>query len=253
MITKNELKYYSNLKQKKYRTEGKKFIAEGLKQTEEGIKSNWDCEIILVTHEFLSDHRDLVDQLALDKKRIEVISGQEFNKISDTKAPQGILSVFKMQDTSVRSSSHIIVALEGINDPGNVGTIIRTCDWFGFSDILLAPECADVYNPKVVRSSMGSLFHVKANIIDDFYQTLTTLKGEGYKIAVADLDGIPLLEYVPDQKIVIVFCSESHGPSDRLLEVVSEKITIPGYGDAESLNVASAAAVILSHFAFKRT
>ena len=140
----------------------------------------------------------------------------------------------------------MIVALENISDPGNLGTIIRNCDWFGVNNILLSKECAEIYNQKVIRASMGSLFHLSIIEENDLINSLKDLKTKNYDIVTADLDGENLYKFKRGKDIAIVFCNEANGPSKELLKISNRKITIPQKGKAESLNVASASAVILS-------
>ncbi|HEX2982541.1 MAG TPA: RNA methyltransferase substrate-binding domain-containing protein, partial [Ignavibacteriales bacterium] len=129
MLTKNEIKYYSSLLQKKYRKEENKFIAEGKRLVEDGLLSGARAELAAVTHEFAESGDPLLK--AIDKKRVrlEILSTQEFKKLSDVEHPQGIAAVFSVPESKPLSSSNIYVALENISDPGNLGTIFRTCDW----------------------------------------------------------------------------------------------------------------------------
>lgn len=248
MITKNELKYYSSLLQKKYRVSENKFIAEGRKLVEEAVKSNYKAEVILCTSLFKENNQDLLKNNLFENFRIEVIKKAEFEKLSDTQNPQGIAGVFyqKKENELKKFSGNLLVALENISDPGNLGTIIRNCDWFGINEIILDKNCAEVFNPKVLRSSMGSIFHVSIFDKKDLIDSLKQAQEKKYHIVTADLNGINLYKFKNDAKKIIVFCNEANGPSEDLLNITDSKITIPGKGKAESLNVASASAVILS-------
>lgn len=249
MLSKNELKYYASLKQKKQRLNKKLFLVEGLKQTQEALASEWTCELVMYTEVFKDDNSHFFRNID-PEVRVEEISERDLDKIADAKSPQGLISVFHQKLHDINSlNSQPIVFLEDVSDPGNLGTIIRSCDWFGFNQIILNENCVDLYNPKVVRSTMGSLFHLNIYEGVNSLDLLTSLKRIGYQILVADLDGISYRKVESMDKTVVVFCSESHGPSDELLKLADEKITIEQYGNAESLNVASAAAVILSEFA----
>lgn len=248
MLTRSELKRYSSLLRKKYRTEEKKFLVEGKKSVSEGLDSIFICEAVFVTKQFHESNIQLAR--SIEKRRIgyEILKNNDFKKLTDTKSPQGIVAVFLKPDSQPKlpAESKIIVALENVSDPGNLGTIIRTCDWFGVSDLILSDDCADIYNPKVIRSAMGSLFHMNSIFENDFYSLLDKFKAEGYKIVAADLSGENVYEYKAAEKTVLVFANESHGPSDKIYSMIDGKITIPQIGKAESLNVASAVAVILS-------
>jgi TrmH family RNA methyltransferase len=247
MLTANELKYYSSLLKKKCRSIENKFIVEGKRFVDEGLKSEHNCEVIIHTSKFKLSGLNNYDIIRLKDIRVEQVKSSEFKKLSDTKTPQNIVAVFHKKKYSAENKiNRLIVALENISDPGNLGTILRTCDWFGISHIIISGTSADLYNPKVLRSSMGSIFHVNALCPDDFYRELSELKAAGYAIVCADLGGTNIYNYSPGKKTAIVFCSEASGPSDNLRSLAVERVTIPKLGEAESLNVASASAVILS-------
>lgn len=257
MLTQKELKYYASLLQKKYRQEYKKFLVEGFTLIQEAINSNYKCEIIISSFLYAQKNNEILIHLKNKNLRTEIINQNLFEKLCDTKTPQGIIGVFLFPESNLNKSKNIlekeklIVALENISDPGNLGTILRNCDWFGFNNILLSPDCAEVFNPKVIRASAGSLFHVNFYETDNFYDTLKDLKKSGYKIYCTDLDGSNIYELKPSEKSVVIFSSEAHGPSENLLQVSDLKITIPRFGNAESLNVASASAVVLSEMSKK--
>jgi len=247
MITKNELKYYSSLLNKKDRNIKKKFSVEGKRLVEEGLKSSYDCEIIISTDHFVESHPEFIDQYSQKHLRVETLSENDFKKLCDTKSPQGIAAVFDQPEkNSFGNVKGNVVALENISDPGNLGTIIRNCDWFGIENILLSEKCAEGFNPKVVRSSMGSIFHIDIFQSERFVDDLSELKKEGYKLYCADMNGENIYEVEYPGESVFIFCNEASGPTDELLNIIDTKITIPKYGNAESLNVANASAVILS-------
>ncbi|KAB2839943.1 MAG: RNA methyltransferase [Melioribacteraceae bacterium] len=248
MLTKNELKYYSSLLQKKFRILENKFIAEGRKLVEEALKSNYKAEVIFSTSSFNENNNSFFQNKLLKNSRVEVIKNIEFEKLSDTKSPQGIAGVFyqKKEDKLKKFTGNLLVALENISDPGNLGTIIRNCDWFGIKEIILDRKCAEVFNPKVLRASMGSVFHLSIFDDEDLIDSLKQAQEKKYDIVTADLNGINLYEFKRGTKTIVVFCNEANGPSEELLKITNNKITIPGKGKAESLNVASASAVILS-------
>ncbi len=248
MISKNELKYFSNLLKKKFREKEKKFIAEGEKIVEEGLKSNFKCEKIITTHEFFEKKQKYLDSLVSEKNLLEIIKNQDFKKISDTVNSQGIAAFFQVpqkDDRLTEIRTNFIVCLNNISDPGNVGTILRNCDWFGISEIILIEGCAELYNPKTVRASMGSIFHL--NIFNETdLDTLSKLKIKNYKFLTADIKGENIYDFNFPPESIIIFSSEATGPSSEILKITDHLITIPKYGHAESLNVASASAVILS-------
>ncbi len=247
-ISKNNLKYYSSLRIKKFRDSENKFIAEGKKNIDEGLKSKFILENIFVTAEFEKENKNFLDDLLSKKINSSVLTEHELKKLTDTKTPQGVAAVFiKTKITDLKKlSSNNVVCLDNISDPGNVGTIIRNCDWFGIKEIILSEGCADIYNPKTLRASMGSIFH--ATIFENIsLQTkIKSLKKNGYEVCCSDLSGENIFDFTFPEKKIIIFSNEANGPSRELLEIADAKITIPKYGKAESLNVASASAIILS-------
>lgn len=248
MITKNQIKYFSLLNLKKYRNQEKRFLAEGLKIVLEGIESLYPCELVIVTYEFAENNEDLIKQLKRKNVRIEQINSPDFKKISDTKTPQGIIGVFKFDKLIFYPSKehpNIIIYVDNISDPGNLGTILRTCNWFGVSEVLISPKSSEYLNPKVIRASMGSVFNL--TIYDDVdFDIVRKIKSNGYKIICSDLQGENLFNFKIPQKCLITLSSESLGPSQEIVSIADKFITIPKYGSAESLNVAVAAGIIIS-------
>ena len=247
MLTQNELKYYSALLQKKYRMQEHKFIIEGKKLVDEAIKSKYKCEIV-ITNESFADKNNLVITNLNEIIRTEIIPENNFKKLVDTKTTQGIVAVVSIPSTpnQVEESENLIVALEDISDPGNVGTIIRTCNWFGVHRVIVSPNSVDLFNPKVIRSTMGSIFHMDVYESNDFYADLVNLKKEGRKVFCSDMNGKNIFSDRVKEKTVLILSNEAHGPTEAVLELSDEIVTIPKRGDAESLNVASAAAVMIA-------
>lgn len=248
MISKSDIKYFSSLNQKKYRKKENRFLAEGLKIVLEGIKSKYECEVILVTYEFADKQSDVIKYLKKENLAIELINFHDFQKISDTKTPQGIIGVFKYEALNFsmnKNHSNLLVYFDNISDPGNLGTIIRTCHWFDIKEILISPNSSEFLNPKVVRASMGSIFHLK--IYDDVeINVLKEIKSSGYKIICSDLRGENIFNFKFPERFVITLSSESAGPSEELVSLADKSVTIPKFGNAESLNVSVAAGIILS-------
>ncbi|MHB8580110.1 MAG: TrmH family RNA methyltransferase [Ignavibacteriaceae bacterium] len=247
MISKNDLKYYTSLLHKKSRQSENKFIVEGEKIVNEGLQSNFACEVIFLSENFAESNPGFVTMLKKKKQLFDILKEKEFEKLTDTVNPQGVVAVFHKPKKKIAADNDIIVALENISDPGNVGTILRNCDWFGVKEIIMGENCAELFNPKTIRASMGSIFHLHINENEKLINSLNLLKSRGYKIICADLNGMNLFDSKLDSKSAIVFSNEANGPSAELLNLSDEIITIPKYGNAESLNVASASAVILSH------
>jgi TrmH family RNA methyltransferase len=248
MITKNDIKYFASLNLKKYRNQEKKFLAEGIKIVTEGIESYYPCELVLVTYEFAENNENLIKKLKRKNIRIELLNSPDFQKISDTKTPQGIIGVFKFEKLIFYPSKehpNVIIYVDNVSDPGNLGTILRTCDWFGLSEILISPQSSEYLNPKVIRASMGSVFHL--TIYDDVdFDVVNKIKSNGYKVICSDLEGENLFNFRFQDKCLITLSSESSGPSKDILSLADKSITIPRVGAAESLNVAVAAGIIIS-------
>ncbi len=248
MISKNELKYFSSLLIKKYRQQEEKFIVEGLKIVEEGLNSSYKCDAVIATPAFIDSFPDVINILRKKTNRVEELKSIDFQKISDTKSPQGIAAVFNKNYPKKNLNElkdKIIVLIDNISDPGNVGTIIRTCDWFGLYNVLISDQSVEFLNPKVVRASMGSIFHL--NIYDEiFANDLSNLKSNGYQIICADTKGKNIFTFKTNKKSILTFSNESSGPSEKVKTLADDFITIPGKGRAESLNVSSAASIIIS-------
>ncbi|MCU0333163.1 MAG: RNA methyltransferase [Ignavibacteriaceae bacterium] len=237
MISKKELQYYSSLLTKKNRQAENKFIVEGKKAVLEGLNSSYKCEVVIVTNKFSEENDDTIAGIVNMKKKIETLKQKDFLKIADTETPQGIAAVFVKPKQSFSQAS--------ISDDKILGTIFRNCDWFGIKNILLSENIVDYTNPKVIRSSMGSVFHV--NLFEDVKPNLLNdLKGKNFEIICADTEGENVFTYRSDKKKILILSSESHGPSKEIEKISDKKIRIPKIGSAESLNVASASAVLLA-------
>lgn len=245
-MTINELKYYSSLLQKKIRKQEEKFLVEGFKLIFEALNSSFECEKIFYTNSFNENNSEKINLLKSHTKNLECIKTKELERLIDVKTPQEIVGVFKYKKSDANIfQSKIIAALEHISDPGNFGTIIRNCDWFGIEEIIISDDCAEIFSPKVIRSSAGSVFHVKINEEKNFITTLMEYKNKSYKLLCADLKGNDIKNISIDEKIIVAFANEANGPTDELKNISDELITIPKKGKAESLNVANASAVIL--------
>lgn len=242
----NKQKLVAKLKSKKYRDEYKLFMIEGVKSFEELMNSNYETEFIIIS-EFLNEKEKT--QKLIFNKGLSVYQADDriIKKISDTQSPQGIICIVKMKQKKVDTDSCFIF-LESISDPGNLGTIIRTCDWFGFSNILLSNDSVDCYNTKVVRSTMGSLFHTNILYIDEFSNIKNNLFPE-HTLYAADINGKENIEDIsPVEKYGLIFGNESKGISTKILDLADITYKIKGSGRAESLNLAVSVGISLNHF-----
>jgi len=242
MISKNQVKYIQSLGQKKSRDIENRFIAEGPKLANELLNAE-NCRIVQ-----LFALKEWIDENPNASKHTEVIelSGVELEKISQLTTPNQVLAVIeKIQwknDPEVKGN--ISLALDTIQDPGNMGTIIRLADWFGIKNIFCSTDCVDVYNPKVIQSSMGSISRVRIEYTD-ILSWLT--ENNDVLIYAAVLDGRDVTKMEKIKEGIIVIGNESKGIHQEMLKLANVQITIPGKGKAESLNAAVATGIILSH------
>jgi TrmH family RNA methyltransferase len=255
MISNNQLRHFSSLLTKKFRLKENKFIVEGERSVIEGLNGNLNCEAVLFSREYFDQNKEKIELIKNKNLTTFILDSNEFKKISDTKSPQGIAGVFIKKNIKITdllpATDNLIVLIDNISDPGNLGTIIRNCDWFGIKTIILSKNTVEYTNPKVLRSTMGSIFHIDIIEITDFFE-VEKLKASGYDILCADTKGDIIFNYENKKKKIIVFSNEAHGPSEEILKYINNKITIPKIGNAESLNVASASAVILAELTKQR-
>ncbi len=243
MLSKTIVKYIQSLSHKKLRDEHGVFISEGPKVVEEFLSSNkFPCKFICGVKSWMDDNADLLKNIsAEDKVEINEI---ELERISLLQTPNKVLAVFyKKEDKLSNIKNNFSLMLDDIQDPGNMGTIIRTADWFGVKNIICSNECVECFNPKVVQASMGSLarVHVIYNDLEDFIKT-----NSGIKIYAATLSGKDVSSFKIKEGIILIG-NESRGVSERLLKYTEGQITISKQGGAESLNAAVATGIILSH------
>lgn len=248
MLNKEKIKYYSSLSGKKGRASEKKFLVEGKKLILEALNSGFEPELIILSNEFEQNEFDYMNQLCGFSLHLDFVKNNELAKIADTKTPQGIIGIFfeKTSHKALSSFFGTFIAFENINDPGNLGTMLRNCDWFGFKNILLNETCTEIFSPKTIRSSAGSVFHLNIIRSYSFIDDLTNFKSAGYSIFTADMEGNNLYGYDFPERSIIVFGNEANGPSGELLKITDDRINIQRFGQAESLNVANANAIILS-------
>ncbi|MET0759117.1 MAG: RNA methyltransferase [Flavobacterium sp.] len=238
MVTKNQIKLITSLQQKKYRAVQQLFFAEGVKVIQELLQSNFELEHLYVTEAFF-------DEVHSAKKSI--ISESDLKKISALATPNNCLAVFKIPKEKPITEKGLIVALDDIRDPGNLGTIMRLCDWFGISQLVCSEQTVDIYNPKVVQATMGSIARVNVNYVDlNAFIQKTTLPVFG-----TFMDGKNIYTEVLPKEGIIVMGNEANGISPSIEKSIKNRLTIPRFGDlqqTESLNVATATAIILSEF-----
>ena len=235
-LSKNHIKLITSLSQKKYRQKHKLFVVEGVKVVQEFLNSSYELDIV-----FSSD-----TNFSSTNKFIKV-TDQELKKISSLKNPNKVLAIFKIPNQINPIMGGLILVLDSINDPGNLGTIIRLCDWFGIEQLVCSNETVDYFNSKVVQASMGSLTRVAVSYLD----LKKYLQNALAPIFLADIDGLNVYKTKLPDSAVLVLGNEANGISDEIKQLVTTKITIPRFGaiqQTESLNVATASAILLSEF-----
>lgn len=238
MISKNQIKLISGLHQKKQRFTNQLFFAEGVKVIQELLQSNLELELLLTTQDdFETVHFS---------KRIS-ITDQELKKISALSTPNTCLAVFKIPAENPIIDSGLILALDDIRDPGNLGTILRLCDWFGIQQIICSKETVDIYNPKVVQATMGSVTRVNVNYVD----LKSYLANAKIPVFGTFMSGENIYQSELPQNGIIIMGNEANGISAEIEKMVTSRLTIPRFGElqkTESLNVATATAIVLSEF-----
>lgn len=249
MLSKAIIKLVSSLEQKKYRLENKLFVAEGNKIVEEIIKTNFPIKFLIATSEWLSKNNL--------NKNIEIYEAEEseIKKISFQKTPQAVVAVCNIIDCKLNLpeiEQNLTLALDNVQDPGNVGTIIRIADWFGIKNILASYSTADVYNPKVIQATMGAFARVKVHYVL-LPELLLKLKDEfNIKIYGTTLKGENIYNQTLTNNGLIVMGSEGSGISQNVINTLSQQLYIPPYllnsQTSESLNVATATAIVCSEF-----
>ncbi|MGB7061598.1 MAG: RNA methyltransferase [Candidatus Zixiibacteriota bacterium] len=259
MLSKRRLTEFSKLKTKKGRSQQRRFLIEGLRLCEEATDSSWPIESVLFTRSFEQKPRGKRLLRKLQKRNTELIpvKSQVLGKLSDTVTAQGIVFVAKTKSLTLKDlwewNLRVIVALDGIGDPGNVGTLIRTADALGIDAVILSGETVELYNPKVVRSSMGSVFHLPVFDEVDLEKAIPQLKKRKFKILGTDVRrGRKIERLNPTGKICLLIGSEAEGLGKELLQLCDDVIRIATYGKAESLNVAVAGGILLHEVAKQR-
>jgi TrmH family RNA methyltransferase len=247
MVSKNQIKLITSLQHKKYRIEHQLFIAEGVKVIQELLVSNFELE-----HLFETDA--IFDQVSISQKTL--ITEPDMKRITALSSASSCLAIFKIPIQTKIETKGLMVALDDVRDPGNLGTIIRLCDWFGVKQLLCSTETVDVYNPKVIQATMGSITRVKVNYIDlNEFVLKSSLPVFG-----TFMDGKNLYKETLPKEAILILGNEANGISASLEKGIKNRIAIPRFpsavGDAssddmqktESLNVATATAIFLSEF-----
>jgi TrmH family RNA methyltransferase len=241
MLTKSQIKLINSLKQKKFRIQHQLFVVEGVKVVQEFLNSDYELVEIFAVDDHFSQY----------KQKLTRVNAKELSKISGFNTPNKVVATFKIPRPKPINWSALVVALDAVNDPGNLGTIIRLCDWFGIENLICSETTVECFNPKVVQASMGS--HTRVNIT---YMDLEKALPLAPNCMGTFMDGMSIYEQnLPDEGL-LVLGNEANGISQDIEALVDTRLSIPRFGNlkqTESLNVANAAAILLSEFKRKLT
>lgn len=236
-ISKNQQKLINSLKYKKYRHKHGLFVVEGIKVIKEFLKSSYTL------HSLFS----IADIFTIKHSNLQIISPKDLKSITYQTSPEAALAIFKIQENKPLKLKNLTLVLDGVRDPGNLGTIIRMCDWFGINKLVCSKDCVDCYNPKSVQASMGSLTRVKV-----YYEELPEILQKSHlPIYGADMGGESVYTSVLPKEAILVLGSESHGISEEVKKHIQKTISVSQFGKSrqtESLNVAMAGSILLSEF-----
>jgi len=238
MLSKSQIKLITSLSQKKYRSKHQLFVVEGVKTVNEILKSDFILHSLFCVEDFSNQ---------LPKDKVTIVTDTELKKISGLKKPNEVLALFHIPEEKEIDTTKFTLVLDDVNDPGNLGTIIRLCDWFGISQLVCSTKTVDCFNAKVVQATMGSLTRIKIKYTD----VVPFLKTIELPIYTAMMTGKNVYQSSLEKEVVLVMGNEANGISNEVLEQVTNQITIPRFGDlqqTESLNVATATAILLSEF-----
>mgnify|MGYP001086108670 FL=1 len=240
----SKIKEIKKLKEKKYRKTA--FIVEGIKMLKEAISEKAEIDTIIIREDTELDFK--LDS-ELEKKVIHVTKNV-FETISDVVSPQGVLVVInkKIDDNKINQYADYILALDGIQDPGNLGTIIRTADSANIKQILVSKDTVDSYSPKVVRSTMGSIYRVKIIECEDLAKTLKSLQTTGFEIVTTDLHTDKSIYDMNYNKKIVVIGNEANGVTPEIRELSNYRVKIPMLGKTESLNAAVATGIMIYEY-----
>jgi TrmH family RNA methyltransferase len=245
------IKHIRKLKDKKYRDEIGCYIIEGIKLVKEAIEENANIKYIVICEdceEAVKLEQNLLYDIA--KNNCLYVTRKVFQAISDVTTPQGVLAVVEKKNSNknIDYSEDIIIALDGIQDPGNLGTILRTVDSANLKQIILSKNSADPYNPKVVRSTMGAIFRVNIIEAEDLKNTLQEVKKHNFEVVVTSLETNSSIYNIKYKNKVIVIGNEANGVSKEVQEIADKKVKIPMLGKTESLNASVAAGIMIYEY-----
>lgn len=245
------IKHIKKLSEKKYREQNNCYIIEGIKLVEEAINENAKIDKIVICEETIKTpeiSKELMNKIT--KYDCIYVTEKIFKTLTQVINPQGILAVIKKREdnASIKYNEDIIVVLDDIQDPGNLGTILRTVDSAGLTQLVVSKGTADAYNPKVVRSSMGAIFRVQVIEKEDIKETIENMKNNDYEVLITSLQTESSIYDIDYKRKVIVIGNEANGVSKDIQEIADKKVKIPMLGKTESLNASVATGIILYEY-----
>ena len=242
----NLFKNTKKLKERKNRNKSSKYIIEGFRLVQEAFKAKVDVDYLIVTKDGSEKIDQYLEKCITENMKIYEISDNLFKELISTENPQGILAVINMNMMPIRADGSFYVLCDKLQDPGNLGTIIRTAHAAGVQGIILTKGTVDIYNEKTIRSTMGSMFYIPIHYDDDNLSFVKSLKGEGFNLVVTSLDtDKDFFQEDLRGKVILTVGNEGNGVSEEVFALADTKVKIPMPGNAESLNVAIATSVIM--------
>ena len=234
-----------DLQKAKGRREAGLFLAESVKMVREAIALGL-CRTLIVDEGRREALAELIGAAQAAGCEVLLVTPAVMQAISEQKTPQGVCCTVQIPQEPQRLSGKLIVAMDGVQDPGNVGTIIRTADAAGLDGVLLSAQCADAFSPKVLRATMGSVFRMGIRVTEDLPGELTRLKQAGFSVLSSQLDGTPFYEREPvEERFCLVIGSEGNGVTPQVQQLATHRVKLPMRGGAESLNAAVAAGIMM--------
>lgn len=248
----NELiKHIKKLKDKKYRDENNEYIIEGVKLIEEAVKEKAKIKKVIICEDTTRTY-EIPTQITLEIAKYDCVyvTDKIFNSITQVTNPQGIMAIIEksVENKEIDYTQDIIVVLDDVQDPGNLGTILRTVDSIGLNQIIVSKETADAFNPKVVRSTMGAIFRIRIIECENLVQSIKDMRKHHFKLMVTSLQTDNSIYDIDFNKKIIVIGNESNGVSKEVQDMADEKAKIPMLGKTESLNASVAAGVVMYEY-----
>ena len=246
-----KVKHIKKLKDKKYRDEKSQYIIEGVKMIEEAIAENQVVDTVVICEEYINnDTLSSKFLYEIAEKECIYVNEKIFSSLTDVVNPQGILAIMDKNNSNkkIDYTDKFILILDDVQDPGNLGTILRTADSVGLKQIVVSKGSVDIYNSKVVRSTMGAIFRTRVIEVEDMEETILQIKKEKFKVLVTSLNTDKSIYDKKLDKVAVVIGNEARGVSEKVIKKADELVKIPMLGRAESLNASVAASVIMYEY-----